>query len=152
MLHIRLITISNKPPAWLSEGFREYSKRLSALCHFELLEIPLEKRKKQSLIEREGEKILAAIKPQSTVIALAVQGKSFSTEALASHLETWLQAGKNLDFIIGGPEGLAAGCLQRAELRWSLSPLTLPHLFARLLLAEQLYRAFMILQNHPYHK
>ena len=156
MLHIRFITISNKPPAWISEGFREYAKRLSSTCHLDLLEIPVEKRSKQknrqAFIDREGDKILAVIKPHAKVIALDVQGKLWSTEELSSHLQDWLQEEKNIDFIIGGPDGLADSCLQRAQLRWSLSPLTLPHLLVRILLAEQLYRAWTILQNHPYHK
>lgn len=156
MLQIRFITISNKPPAWISEGFHEYAKRLSSTCSFELIEIPVEKRNKQKnmqpFIEREGQKILAAIKPGNTVIALEVQGKLWSTEDLSLRLQSWLQEGKNIDFIIGGPDGLAPACLERAQIKWSLSPLTLPHLMVRILVAEQLYRAWSILQNHPYHK
>lgn len=156
MLHVRLITVSNKPPTWISEGFREYAKRLSTSCHLDLLEIPVEKRNKQKnrqpFIEQEGKKILAALKPNATVIALDVQGKLWSTDDLALRLKDWLQEGKHLDFIIGGPDGLAPACLKRAQFRWSLSPLTLPHLLVRILIAEQLYRAWTILQNHPYHK
>ena len=156
MLQIRFISISNKPPAWVNEGFREYAKRLSSTCSFDLIEIPVEKRNNQKnmqpFIEREGEKMLAALKPGNTVIALEVQGKLWSTEDLSLHLEGWLQEGKNIDFIIGGPDGLAPACLKRAQIKWSLSPLTLPHLLVRVLLAEQLYRAWTILQNHPYHK
>lgn len=156
MFHIRFITVSNKPPAWISEGFREYAKRLSSACSLDLIEIPVEKRSnqknRQPFIDREGEKMLAAIKPGSTVIALDLQGKLWSTEELALHFQGWLQEGKSLDFLIGGPDGLSPGCLKRAQLRWSLSPLTLPHLMVRVLIAEQLYRAWTILQNHPYHK
>jgi len=156
MLQIRFITISNKPPAWVNEGFREYAKRLSSAYSFDLLEIPVEKRNgqknKQPFIEREGEKMLAALKPGATVIALDLQGKLWSTEELALRLQDWQQKSKNLDFLIGGPDGLAPECLKRAQGRWSLSPLTLPHLLVRVLLAEQLYRAWSILQNHPYHK
>ncbi len=156
MLQLRFITVSNKPPAWISEGFREYAKRLSSTCHLELLEIPVEKRSKQKnmqpFVEREGEKMLASIKPGGTVIALDVQGKLWSTADLSLRLQGWLQDGKNIDFLIGGPDGLAPDCVKRASLRWSLSPLTLPHLLVRVLIAEQLYRAWTILQNHPYHK
>jgi 23S rRNA (pseudouridine1915-N3)-methyltransferase len=156
MLQIRFITISNKAPSWINEGFREYAKRLSSTCSFDLVEIPVEKRNNQKnmqpFIEREGEKMLSAIKPGNTVIALEVQGKLWSTEDLSVQLENWLQEGKNLDFIIGGPDGLAPACLKRAQFKWSLSPLTLPHLLVRVLVAEQLYRAWTILQKHPYHK
>jgi len=156
MLQIRFITVSNKPPSWISEGFREYAKRLSSTCSLDLLEIPVEKRSNQKnmqpFIEREGEKMLAAIKPAATVIALDVQGKLWSTEELSQKLGGWLQEGKNLDFLIGGPDGLSPACVKRAQYRWSLSPLTLPHLLVRVLIAEQLYRAWTILQGHPYHK
>ena len=156
MIQLRLITVSNKPPDWIKTGFREYAKRLTSACRLDLIEIPVEKRNKQKnsqpFIEREGEKILAAIKPGNTVIALEVQGKLWSTRDLALGLQDWLQAGKNIDFLIGGPDGLAPACLKRAQIKWSLSPLTLPHLLVRVLVAEQLYRAWTILQNHPYHK
>lgn len=156
MLLIRLISVSNKPPAWISEGFREYAKRLSSVCRLELVEIPVEKRNNQKnpqpFIEREGEKMLALIKPASTVVTLEVQGKSWSTQDLSKHMQGWFQEGKPIDFLIGGPDGLAPACLQRAQFRWSLSALTLPHLLVRVLLAEQIYRAWTILQNHPYHK
>jgi len=156
MLQLRFITVSNKAPSWINEGFQEYAKRLSSTCRFELIEIPVEKRAHQKnvqpLIEKEGEKMLAAIKPGNTVLALDVQGKQWSTEELALKFQGWLQEGKNLDFIIGGPDGLAPACLQRAQIKWSLSPLTLPHLLVRVILAEQLYRAWSVLQGHPYHK
>lgn len=156
MLHIRFITISNKPPAWVQEGFQEYAKRLSSAYRLDLLEIPIEKRNNsknpQPFIEREGEKMLAVLKPGATVIALDSQGTLWSTEELALRLQGWQQTSKRLDFLIGGPDGLAPACLKHAQGRWSLSPLTLPHLLVRVLLAEQLYRAWSVLQNHPYHK
>ena len=156
MLQIRFITVSSKPPSWVSEGFQEYAKRLSSVCGLELIEIPVEKRNNQKnmqpFIEREGEKILAAIKPSHTVIALDLQGKMWSTEELSQRLAGWQLEGKNIDLLIGGPDGLSPACLKRAQFKWSLSPLTLPHLMVRILLAEQLYRAWTILQNHPYHK
>jgi 23S rRNA (pseudouridine1915-N3)-methyltransferase len=156
MLQLRLITVSNKAPSWINEGFQEYAKRLSSVLSFDILEIPVEKRGNQKnmqpLIEKEGEKILAAIKPQHTVIALDVKGKMWSTEELASRLKNWQLEGKNIDFIVGGPDGLSAECLKRAQIQWSLSPLTLPHLLVRIVIAEQIYRAWSILQGHPYHK
>ncbi len=156
MLQFRLITVSNKAPSWISEGFQEYSKRLSSTFSFDVIEIPVEKRSNQKnlqpLIDREGEKILSAIKPQHTVIALEVTGKMWSTEELAEQLNQWQLEARNIDFIVGGPDGLSAACLKRAQYKWSLSRLTLPHLMVRILIAEQLYRAWTILQGHPYHK
>lgn len=156
MLKFRLITVSNKAPYWINEGFQEYAKRLSSIMSFDVIEIPVEKRSSQKniqpLIEKEGEKILATIKPQHTIIALDVQGKMWSTEELALRLKSWQLENKNIDFIVGGPDGLSTECLKKAQIKWSLSPLTLPHLFVRILIAEQIYRAWTILQGHPYHK
>ena len=153
---IRILAIGNKMPDWVNEGYQEYAKRFPPSCTLELCEIPAEKRTKQSdihrLTEREGEKILTAIKPGNRVIALDVKGQSWSTEHLAKQLDAWHSDGRNIDLLIGGPDGLAESCLKKAEIRWSLSPLTLPHPLVRIVLAEQLYRALSILQNHPYHR
>jgi len=81
-----------------------------------------------------------------------VRGKTWSTEVLAARLQDWLQAGRNIALLVGGPDGLADECLARADMRWSLSPLTLPHALVRVLLAEQLYRAWTVIQGHPYHR
>lgn len=156
MLQIRLISVSGKPPSWVLEGFQEYAKRLSPVCKLELIEIPVEKRNNQKnmlpFMEREGEKMLAVVKPNHTVIALDLKGKLWSTEELSVQFESWQLDGKNIDLLIGGPDGLSEACLKRAQIKWSLSPLTLPHLMVRILIAEQLYRAWTILQKHPYHK
>jgi len=153
---IRVLAIGNKMPAWVDAGYKEYAKRFPPSCQLELVEIPPEKRSKHSdiqrITDREGEKLLSLIKPGSHVIALEVKGQSWSTEQLASHLKNWHQQGRNIDLLIGGPDGLAQSCLQKAETKWSLSPLTLPHPLVRILLAEQLYRALTLLQNHPYHR
>jgi len=153
---IRLLAIGDKMPHWVEEGFKEYAKRFTPACTLELIEIPAEKRTKNSdikrLIEREGEKLLSAIKPAHCVIALEVTGKSWSTPMLAEQLKKWQLNGRNIDILIGGPDGLSPLVSKKAELKWSLSPLTLPHPLVRILVAEQLYRAFSILQNHPYHR
>lgn len=155
-MKIRLLTISHKPPAWLQSGFEEYAKRLPATCALELIEIAAEKRTSNTdikrLMHREGEKMLAAIKPNHCIIALDVQGKSWSTEALAKNLLSWQQEGRNIDMLIGGADGLSPECLEKAELKWSLSTLTFPHLLVRVIIAEQIYRAWSITQQHPYHR
>ena len=155
-MRIRLLAIGNKLPSWVDEGMQEYVKRFPASCYLEVVEIPAEKRTKQSnpsvLIEREGEKLLAAIKPNTRVVALAIKGQMISTEKLALNLKDWQQEGRHIDMLIGGPDGLSEACLKKAELHWSLSPLTLPRPLVRVIVAEQLYRAVSILQNHPYHR
>lgn len=155
-MKIRLLTITHKSPAWIKEGYEEYAKRLPASYALELVEIPAEKRTVNAdlkrITEREGEKMLATIKPNHRVIALDVKGKLWTTGQLAQHLADWQQAGRNVDLLVGGPEGLAPACLQKADETWSLSPLTFPHIIVRLIVAEQIYRAWSILQQHPYHR
>jgi 23S rRNA (pseudouridine1915-N3)-methyltransferase len=155
-MKIRLLTITHKSPSWIQEGYLEYTKRLPASCQLELIEIPAEKRTENAdlkrITDREGDKMLAAIKPNHHVIALDVKGKSWSTEDLANQLAAWQQAGRNIDLLVGGPEGLAPSCLQKAHQTWSLSPLTFPHILVKLIIAEQLYRASTILTGHPYHR
>lgn len=153
---LRIIAIGSKMTAWVQAGFQDYAKRFPPFCKLELCEIPAEKRSKNSdltkIVQIEGQKILAAIKPGNKIIALERTGKSWSTDQLADQLAEWQQQGQNIDFIIGGPEGLSAECLLKADLKFSLSALTLPHPLVRIILAEQLYRALSILQKHPYHR
>jgi 23S rRNA (pseudouridine1915-N3)-methyltransferase len=143
-LKIRLITIGHKAPDWIQTGYQDYTKRLPASCLLELVEIPAEKRPE--------EKMLASIKAEHYVIALDVRGKPWSTEELAANLNNWLQSGKNIDLLVGGADGLTPACVAKAHEKWSLSPLTFPHMLVRLIVAEQIYRAHSILQGHPYHR
>lgn len=153
---IRLLAIGTKMPSWIEHGFSDYLKRFPPSCQLELVEIPAAKRTKNSvdeqIIEQEGDKLLAAIKSTHHVIALDVKGKMWSTEELAVQVKNWQGGRRNIDLLVGGPDGLSARCLQKAETKWSLSPLTLPHPLVRIIVAEQLYRAVSILQNHPYHR
>jgi 23S rRNA (pseudouridine1915-N3)-methyltransferase len=155
-MKIRLLTITHKSPAWILEGYQDYAKRLPPSCALELVEIPAEKRTANAdlkrIMEREGEKMLAAIKPGNHVIALDKGGKSWTSEELSVQLGQWLQGGRNIDLLVGGPEGISPACLQQARETWSLSALTFPHLIVRLIVAEQIYRAYSILQNSPYHR
>jgi len=155
-MRIRLLSITHKSPSWIHEGYLEYTKRLPSSCALELIEIPAETRTPKAdlkrILLREGEKMLAAIQPNHYVIALDIKGKMWSTDELAEQLIKWQQNGKNIDLLIGGPEGLPQECLQVAKEKWSLSPLTFPHILVKLILAEQIYRAWTITQNHPYHK
>lgn len=155
-MRIRLLAVGTRMPDWVSQGVEEYRKRLPASLNFEVLELALGRRGKnpdlQRAIASEGEAMLAQIKPDHHVVALDVQGKPWSTEQLAGQLQNWQMQGGTVDLLVGGPDGLSADCLARAKQRWSLSAMTLPHPLVRIMLVEQLYRAWTINTHHPYHK
>ena len=155
-MRIHLLAVGEKMPAWVTEGYQEYAKRLNDDCRLRLVEIPADRRGKHPDIDRaireEGRRLLAAVPKASRVIALDLKGRAWSTEQLAEQLRTWLAGGTDLSLMIGGPDGLAPECLSRADQAWSLGPLTLPHPLVRVVVAEQLYRAWSILRQHPYHR
>lgn len=155
-MRLRILAIGTKMPDWVESGCNEYLKRLPPELRIEVVELPLGKRGKgadiQRAILREGEAMLKAIGERDHVIALEVQGKPWSTEDLAVNLQHWQGFGDNVSLLVGGPDGLAPACLARADGHWSLSALTLPHPLVRVLLAEQLYRAWSINAGHPYHR
>lgn len=154
-MKIRLLAIGQKMPSWVEAGYQEYAARMPPECRLELVELPLASRGKSKPLERtireEGEKLLAALSGEM-LIALDVRGRPWNTEQLAEQLAGWMQGGRDVALVIGGPDGLSEEVLARAERRWSLSPLTLPHPLVRIVLAEQLYRAMSILKGHPYHR
>lgn len=143
-------------PSWVNEGYQEYARRLPRECRLKLTEIPLGQRARSTPVERavneEGKRMLAATAPSQRVIAMDVQGRCWSTDQLVEALASWLQDGRDVSLLVGGPDGLSSTCLERAEQRWSLSALTLPYPLVRVLLAEQLYRAWTVISNHPYHR
>jgi 23S rRNA (pseudouridine1915-N3)-methyltransferase len=155
-MRITLISVSSKQPAWVREGFDEYARRLRGPLTLELKEIPLPKRTRSSAIERliaaEGEGMLAVVPAGAHVVALDETGRSWRTTELAARLKAWLAMGQPVALLVGGPDGLARACLERAAERWSLSPLTLPHGLVRVVVAEALYRAHSLLRGHPYHR
>ena len=155
-MNISLIAIGTRMPEWVNEGYREYARRLPRECRLKLTEIPLGQRARSKTVERavaeEGKRMLAEISPGEHVIALDVKGRNWSTEQLAVQFQQWMLAGPGISLLVGGPDGLSAPCLERAQQRWSLSPLTLPHALVRVLLAEQLYRAWTLTVGHPYHR
>ena len=155
-MKIHLLAVGNKMPAWVESGFQEYARRLPPECSLKLIEIPLSPRGKnvdlKRALAREGERMLKAIPKKARVIALDVRGKSYTSEALAGQLGSWMESGLDIALLVGGPDGLAPACLQAAHQRWSLSPLTLPHPLVRVILAEQIYRAWSQTRNHPYHR
>lgn len=155
-MKIKLIAVGTKMPKWVEQGYDEYAKRLPREFSLELIEIAPGNRGKNADIERairkEGELMMSKISPSDHVVALEVLGKPWSTEQLAKEAESWQMLGSDVCLLVGGPEGLAPECKQRANQQWSLSPLTLPHPMVRIILAEQVYRAWSLIQGHPYHR
>lgn len=155
-MRTRLISVGERMPSWVAQGFAEYHKRLSRELALELIEVPLGNRGKSRDPVRamaiEGAAVLSAIAADAHVVALDGRGKPWTSEQLAEHLGNWRMQGRDLAIVIGGPDGHADDVLKRANQRWSLGPLTLPHMLVRLILAEQLYRATTILAGHPYHR
>lgn len=143
-------------PAWVETGIEEYQKRLPREFSLSFIEIPLAARTKNSSLEaakeKEAQGIIEAIGKNDFVVALDVKGVSLSTEHMAEAFSRIRDDGRNLSLLVGGPDGLAASCLDAADARWSLSALTFPHPIVRVVLAEQLYRIWSVLTNHPYHR
>lgn len=149
-----LIAVGDKMPDWVEQGYAEYAKRLSRELPLQLVEISTRSRSRDTVraIADEGLAQLTAIPKSAHVVALDGRGKPWSSEQLAEQLARWRMQGKDLAFLIGGPDGLAPAAIERADQRWSLGPATLPHPLVRLIVAEQLYRAAGQLANHPYHR
>ena len=151
-----ILAIGHRPPAWVDAGYAEYAKRLPPQIRLELTLLKPEERASGSTPEklrsREGERLLAAVPAGSTVFALDERGASVSTQGLSVMLAGWMREAVSPAFLIGGAEGLSDAARPRADRLLSLSALTLPHELVRVLLAEQLYRAWTILANHPYHR
>ncbi len=155
-MRIHLLSVGRRMPAWVEQGFREYTKRLPRECALQLVEIDPVARGKgvdaARALTAEGERLLRAIPKSARVIALDVGGQPYSTQALADTLAHWLASGQDIALLVGGADGLAPECLARADHRWSLSSLTFPHPLVRVILAEQIYRTWTLIQGHPYHR
>jgi 23S rRNA (pseudouridine1915-N3)-methyltransferase len=155
-MRIHLVTVGNRMPAWVNAGYDEYAKRMPRECELVLKEIPLAQRGKHCdlarLVKDEGERMLAAVPHGAHVVALEVSGAQWTTPDVAASLGRWLDSGKNVALFVGGPDGMAVVAQSKAAECWSLSALTFPHPLVRVIVAEQLYRAWSILQNHPYHR
>jgi 23S rRNA (pseudouridine1915-N3)-methyltransferase len=151
-----LVAVGERAPDWVAAGFSEYQKRLSHWLPLSLHEIAPGMRGKGRDPVRatadEGARVLAALPRDAHVVALDGRGEAYTSEQLARRLERWRQDGRDIALLIGGPEGHAPDVLAGAHERWSLGPLTLPHMLVRLVVAEQLYRACSLLANHPYHR
>ena len=155
-MRIHIVAIGHRRAGWERDGYREYARRMPPELAIELHEIPAAKGAKRDSAERrmeeEGKRLAAATPGGARVIALDERGAAWTTRELAHRIERWMHDGRALALLIGGADGLAPACIEAAEHRWSLSPLTLPHGLARIVVAEQLYRASTILRRHPYHR
>lgn len=153
---MRLIAVGSRMPKWVREAYEDYITRLGAALKVSLVEIEAgprsASRTPQKAMEAEGQKLLAALRKDEYVVALDEHGSQMTTRELAAWLKTRMQDGRDVAFLIGGPDGFAPGVLERSDLKWSLSRLTFPHALVRVVLAEQLYRAHGVLANHPYHR
>lgn len=152
---LRLIAVGTRMPRWVDEGYEEYASRLTSDYRLELKEIALGQRSGGNVgqaMAKEGERMLAALPSRAHIVALQVTGKSMTSEQLARFLEARARDGRDVAFLIGGPDGIAPEVDAKAETRWSLSALTLPHGLARVMVAEALYRAVSIVKGHPYHR
>ena len=143
-------------PSWVDAGYKEYAKRLPKECELVLKEITPGVRGKNcdvmKIMTEEGERIQEAIPKDALIVALDLSGKAASTVELSAMLKDWLAGGRNVALLVGGADGLSAQVKARANAFWCLSPLTFPHPLVRIIIAEQLYRAWTILANHPYHR
>jgi len=155
-MRILLLAVGQKMPDWVEQGYKEYAQRMPAEARLELKEIAPGKRGKNAdikrIVEDEGVRLKAAIPKSAHIVVLDVKGQSHNTEQLAQRLDTWMHAGQDICLLVGGPEGLSDTCRALAHEKWSLSSLTFPHPLVRVILAEQLYRAWSVLRNHPYHR
>lgn len=155
-MHIRLLAVGDRQPGWVDDAFKNYTGRFPRDWKFRLDCIATARRSKnnksQQAMAAEGEQILSRIKSTEQVVLLDERGTQMTSQALAGKLTDWQTDGRDLCFVIGGPDGVAEKCRQRADVCWSLSKLTLPHGLARILFAEQMFRAWSLQTGHPYHR
>ena len=155
-MHIRLLAVGDRQPPWVDDAFSAYAGRFPREWKFRLDVIPTVRRQKNDKShkakEAECELILGKVSGAEQVVLLDERGRQLDSKGLAASLADWQSDGRDLCFVIGGPDGVTDACRQRADFTWSLSSLTLPHGLARVLLVEQLYRAHSLHSGHPYHR
>lgn len=153
---INIVSVGHKVPNWVEMAVDDFIKRFPPELKINLIQIPLIKRGKNPDIKRimrdEGLKIIAAIPAKNIQVTLDVKGKKVTTETLSQILKTWIEQGQDVAIVIGGPDGLSDDVLKVSSAKISLSDLTFPHTLVKVMLVEQLYRAWSILKNHPYHR
>lgn len=154
-MKLKVIAVGHKMPDWITTGCNEYIKRMPRELAIEIIEIKPDKRsndkKKPAVQEAEAKRILKAVN-KDYLVACDEEGEEKTTLQLADKLKSWQEMGRDVSIVVGGADGLDPALIKQADWCWSLSKLTLPHAFVRVLLTEQLYRAHSVIQNHPYHK
>jgi 23S rRNA (pseudouridine1915-N3)-methyltransferase len=155
-MHIRLIAVGDRQPSWVDDAFDSYTQRLPRQWKFRLNAVATSPRRKNkdpsAAVETEGQKVLDMLRAAERVVVLDEGGTEMSSIGLAERLASWQTSGQDLSFVIGGPDGVSQAITARADFRWALSRLTLPHGLARVLFVEQLYRAWTVSTAHPYHR
>jgi 23S rRNA (pseudouridine1915-N3)-methyltransferase len=154
-MRLRVLAIGQKMPAWVDQGVEEYTRRMPREISVEWLDIPPAKRGSatpEKYRAQEAEAIEAKLNGEDYVVALDISGKAVSTELIAERFDQWQMQGEQISIVIGGPDGLHPNILKGAKERWSLGQITLPHPLVRVILAEQLYRAWSVQAGHPYHR
>lgn len=155
-MKIRLLAVGQKMPKWVQQTFNDYNNRLSKNQRLELVEISPVHRSKTTNTHKakqdEGESIISALKPQEKLILLDEFGKAISTKYLSQSITTWQMEGFDIAIVIGGADGVSDEVKQRSYQKWSLSLLTFPHPLVRVIMMEQIYRAYSLIANHPYHR
>ena len=154
-MRLRVLAIGQKMPAWVDQGVEEYARRMPREISVEWLDIPPAKRGSatpEKYLVQEAEAIEAKLSGKDYVVALDISGKAVSTELIAERFDQWQMQGEQISIVIGGPDGLHPNILKGAKERWSLGQITLPHPLVRVILAEQLYRAWSVQAGHPYHR
>lgn len=152
-MNLVVACVGTRMPGWITEGWREYARRMPPHLPLERVEVPAAGKAgagRESAME--AERLFGKLPDRARVVALEITARPWSTEKLASKLAQWQLDGDPVWFLIGGANGLDPSILERADERWSLGPATLPHMLVRVLVAEQLYRASTILSGHPYHR
>ena len=155
-MRIKLIAVGKGMPPWIIEGFEDYARRLPAECRLELFEVVAQRRGKRpnivQVLRDEGARLLTAVPKGAWTVALDETGQAWSTRELARWLERWMGEETDVAMLVGGPDGLDPACRTQVRHVWSLSALTLPHMLVRVMVAEQIYRAWSIVTGHPYHR
>ena len=153
-MRLRVLALGNKMPAWVEEGVTEYARRMPLEFNLEWLDIPVARRGRGTAsryLELEAEAIQARL-GNDYLVALDVQGREVSTDWIAGRFDQWQMEGQRVSIVIGGPDGLHQSILSASRERWSFGRITMPHPLARVILSEQIYRAWSIQTGHPYHR
>ncbi len=152
-MELRIVAVGEKPPGWVADGVAEYTRRMPSQLPVRVAAVrsaAARSSTEQGMAE-EGARLMAASR-DCRRIALDANGRHWDTATLARWLDDWMMDGRDVAFLIGGADGLAPDCCAESDHRWALSALTLPHMLVRVILAEQLYRAWTLMNNHPYHR